>query len=169
MPWRQTPAFRRFMEREFPSAAHLAAGPDRRGFFKIMAASFAMAGLAACDDVVDGRKYEVPYVRQPEGIDARPASLSYASDDADRRATPTASSSPPINGRPIKIEGNPQHSWSRGGTDIFGQASVLGLYDPMRSQIVRYLDRPRTGTRFATACSGRSRRCVAIRARGCGF
>ena len=134
-----TPAFRRFVAREVPAAAHLAAGPDRRGFFKVMAASFALMGLAACDDVEDGRQYEVPYVRQPERIEAG-ATLTYASttliDGFANGVTVTTT-----NGRPIKIEGNDRHPWSLGGTDIFGQASVLGLYDPARSQTVRYLDR----------------------------
>ena len=134
-----TPAFRRFVGREYPAAAHLAAGPDRRGFFKVMAASFAMMGLAACDSAEDGRDYEVPYVRQPERILAG-ASLTYAStalvDGFANGVTVTT-----VNGRPIKIEGNDRHPWSLGGTDIFGQASVLGLYDPMRSQTVRYLNR----------------------------
>ena len=134
-----TPAFRRFVGREYPAAAHLAVGPDRRGFFKVMAASFAMMGLAACDDVEDGRQYEVPYVRQPERIEAS-ATLTYASttliDGFANGITVTTT-----NGRPIKIEGNDRHPWSLGGTDIFGQASVLGLYDPARSQTVRYLNR----------------------------
>jgi molybdopterin-containing oxidoreductase family iron-sulfur binding subunit len=136
----ETPAFRRFLEREYPAAAHLAKGPNRRGFFKIMAASLAMSGLAACDEVEDGRAYEVPYVRQPERVEPGQP-LSYASTTLiDGFANGVLVTT--VDGRPIKIEGNPQHPWSRGGTDIFGQASVLGLYDPMRSQIVRYLDRP---------------------------
>ncbi len=135
----ETPAFRRFLEREYPAAAHLANGPDRRGFFKMMAASFALSGLAACDQVVDGRQYEVPYVRQPERIEPG-ATLFYASAAIiDGFANGILVST--VNGRPIKIEGNPQHPWSRGGTDIYGQASVLGLYDPARSQTVRYLDK----------------------------
>lgn len=134
-----TPAFRRFVGREYPATAHLAAGPDRRGFFKVMAASFAMMGLAACDAVEDGRQYEVPYVRQPERIEAG-ATLSYASATLiDGFANGVAVAT--TNGRPIKVEGNDRHPWSRGGTDIFGQASVLGLYDPTRSQVVRFLGR----------------------------
>ena len=41
-------------------------------------------------------------------------------------------------GRPTKIEGNPQHPSSLGGTDVFNQASVLTMYDPDRSQTNTY-------------------------------
>ena len=49
----ETEAFRAYLEAEFPSAAGLAAGPERRGFLKLMAASFALAGLSGCSG--DGR------------------------------------------------------------------------------------------------------------------
>ena len=41
-------------------------------------------------------------------------------------------------GRPIKIEGNPDHPASLGATDAFAQAAILSLYDPDRSQVVMY-------------------------------
>ncbi len=93
-----------------------------------MAASFALAGLAGCDEPPDGRAQEVPYVRNPEH--AEPGKLvGYASvallDGIANGIIVTTR-----NGRPLKIEGNPEHPWSRGGTDMFAQASVLGLYDP---------------------------------------
>ena len=41
-------------------------------------------------------------------------------------------------GRPTKIEGNPEHPGSLGGTDVFAQAATLGMYDPDRSQTVMH-------------------------------
>src|SRR5690606_28779629 len=39
-------------------------------------------------------------------------------------------------GRPTKVEGNPEHPATRGATDSFAQAEVLNLFDPGRSQRV---------------------------------
>ncbi len=146
-----TPAFRHFVEAEFPAASRLADGPDRRHFLRLMAASFAMAGLAACD-APDGRGKEVPYVRNPERIEPG-VPLVYASSAVlDGIANGILVTT--RNGRPLKIEGNADHPWSRGGTDAFGQASILDLYDPARSQTVRYLNRVSTWQAFRGAMTG---------------
>lgn len=144
----ETPAFRAYLATAFPGALSLARGPERRGFLKLMAASFAMAGLSACEPV-DGRGREVPYVAQPERIVAG-APLAYATcalfDGFANGILVTTR-----DGRPLKVEGNPEHPWSRGGTDVMAQASVLGLYDPFRSQAVRNLGRPSAWAAFRAA------------------
>ncbi|MGI4976437.1 MAG: TAT-variant-translocated molybdopterin oxidoreductase [Janthinobacterium lividum] len=152
-----TPGFQRFLQAEFPGAARLAPtldGPGRRRFLKVMAASFALAGLAGCDDGSheDGRAQEVPYVRNPERIVVGNL-LQYAS------TTMLAGYGTGVlvgtrNGRPIRIDGNAEHPWTRGGTDAFAQASVLGLYDPDRSQAVRYLGRASSWQAFRAATVG---------------
>ncbi len=147
-----TPSFRSFLEAEFPSVATLATGPERRRFLKLMAASLSLAGLAGCDDK-DPRDQEVPYVRNPSrtepGTWSSYASVALIDGFANGVLVRTR------DGRPIKIEGNPEHPWSRGGTDVFGQASVLGLYDPQRSQSVQYLSRGSDWTAFRGAMTGR--------------
>ena len=44
----QTPQFKEFLDKEFPAHASEWMGASRRGFLKIMAASFALAGLTSC-------------------------------------------------------------------------------------------------------------------------
>src|SRR5262249_3473125 len=58
-------------------------------------------------------------------------------------------------GRPVKIEGNEKHPASHGATDALAQASVLGLYDPDRSQAVRYLSDPTSWGVFLGAMTDR--------------
>ncbi len=156
-----TPEFRRFLHKEYGAVSHLAAGPERRQFLRLMAASFALAGLAGCDQTPDSRSQEVPWVTQPERVQASEA-IHYASitllDGFANGILVTTR-----NGRPLKIEGNPQHPWSRGGTDIFGQASVLDMYDPGRSQSVRHLNEDSDWQAFRGATLGRF---AALRAAG---
>ncbi|MBE7158666.1 MAG: molybdopterin oxidoreductase, partial [Rhodospirillales bacterium] len=102
----------------------------------------ALGGLAGCDkrQPSSGTASLVPYVNQPTALTPS-VPLQYASaallDGIANGVLVTT-----VNGRPIKIEGNPQHPFSRGGTDIVAQASVLGLYDPDRSQSVQHLSAP---------------------------
>ena len=57
-------------------------------------------------------------------------------------------------GRPTKLEGNPEHPASRGGTDMWGQTSVLGVYDPDRSRTILGRGEFKTWPAFLTALQG---------------
>lgn len=130
----EDPAFDEFLQREFPREASLMkSGVDRRDFFRLMSASLAFAGLTACTPQ-PARKI-VPYVRQPE--EAVPGKPVFYATAMTHGGAATGLLVETHQGRPTKIEGNPQHPGSLGATDPYAQAAVLGLYDPDRSETVR--------------------------------
>src|SRR5580658_11378776 len=131
-----SPEFREMMHREFPKgASEWLDAVSRRGFLRLMGASLAMAGMTACTK--QPMEPIVPYVRQPEEvIPGRPLFFASAF-TLGGYASPILVESHLY--RPTKIEGNEQHPASLGGTDIFAQASILGMYDPDRSQTIAYL------------------------------
>jgi len=128
--------FREMMHREFPKgASEWLDSVSRRGFLQLMGASLAMAGMTGCTKLPI--EEIVPYVRQPEQvIPGRP--MYYAT-----AFTLSGYASPLLVeshlGRPTKVEGNSLHPASLGGTDIFAQASILGMYDPDRAQAITHL------------------------------
>src|SRR5262245_48765687 len=125
--------FQEYLHREFPENASEWIDPvSRRNFLKIMGASFALAGLTACTKQPEEKI--VPYVRQPEDIiPGRPLFFATAMTIGGYANGLLGESHM---GRPTKAEGNPDHPASLGATDVFGQASILSLYDPDRSQSV---------------------------------
>ena len=143
-----TEEFQDFVAREFPSQASEFNDPaGRRQFLKLMGASLALAGVSACTRQPD--EMIVPYVRQPEEvIPGRPIFFA-TSMTAGGFGMPLLAEN--HLGRPTKLEGNPQHPASLGATDIFGQAAVLGLYDPDRSRTLRYRGDTKTWAGFTTA------------------
>ena len=127
-----TPEFRRWVADEFPAHADEMLAPSRRGFLKIMAASFALAGLGAASGCRRWPEQKIaPYARRPE--DRTPGvSEQYASAlEIGGVARPVLVTS--LDGRPLKIEGNDKHPASRGAADVMTQASVLEVYDPNRN------------------------------------
>ena len=131
-----SPDFQAMLHREFPKgASEWLDSVSRRGFLKLMGASLAMAGMTACTK--QPLEPIVPYVRQPEEVvPGRPLFFATAF-SLSGYASPILVESNLY--RPTKVEGNGQHPASLGGTDIFSQASILGMYDPDRSQTVTYL------------------------------
>jgi len=146
-----SPEFQEALHREFPKgASEWVDSVSRRGFLKVMGASMALAGMTGC--VRLPLEPIVPYVRQPEDvIPGRP--MFYAT-----AMTLGGYASPLLVeshlGRPTKIEGNDKHPASLGGTDIFAQAHILGLYDPDRSQSVVSMGDQRSWQSFLTAIHG---------------
>jgi molybdopterin-containing oxidoreductase family iron-sulfur binding subunit len=69
-------------------------------------------------------------------------------------------------GRPVKLEGNPDHPLTRGAGDAFLQAALLGLYDPERSQAPRHLGRPASWTAFDAAMGAEARALDALQGEG---
>ncbi len=129
-----TPQFRQWVEREFPSsAAEMLDGDSRRHMLKIMAASFGLAGLAACRRPVE---HILPYAKGVE--DLIPGAPYYYATVMQLGGTATGLIVETHDGRPTKIEGNPDHPSSLGAALAWQQASVLSLYDPDRS--ARFLE-----------------------------
>src|SRR5690349_9584877 len=127
-----SPAFREAMADEFPEDAGEWIDPvSRRNFLTIMSASLALAGAAGCSPRPAPMRKIVPYTHQPEQITPG-VPLFFAT------ACPVAGYVSGVlvrshEGRPVKVEGNPDHPSSLGGTSSIVQASVLDLYDPDRS------------------------------------
>src|SRR5829696_1529335 len=127
--------------REYAESASVWRGEiSRRRFIELMGASVALAGVAGC--TAPPRDRIVPYVRPLEEIvPGRPLFFATAHLLGGYARGMLAESH---GGRPTKIEGNPQHPASLGGTDIFAQASILTLYDPTRAQSITNEGRIRT-------------------------
>jgi MoCo/4Fe-4S cofactor protein with predicted Tat translocation signal len=132
-----SPEYRSRMEQEFPTSPERDSGIvreilSRRDALKLMAASAALAGLGGCTKLPTEKI--VPYVSQPESV--IPGRPQFYATSMPHYGTGVGLLVESNMGRPTKVEGNPRHPASLGATDIFAQASVLGLYDPDRSKSV---------------------------------
>ena len=124
-----TPEFQLWVEDEFPNRSSLMT-MDRRTLLKYMGASMALAGLAGCRSVFLPQDKVIPYVKQPEEL-VPGVPLYYATTLA-IGGFATGVLVEQHEGRPTKIEGNPEHPASLGAADSFLQAEILNLYDPER-------------------------------------
>ncbi|MHB8635656.1 MAG: TAT-variant-translocated molybdopterin oxidoreductase [Fimbriimonadaceae bacterium] len=142
----ETPEFQAWVDDEFPNRRDLA-GLHRRDFLKFMGASLALAGVAGCRGVFLPDEKLVPYVKQPEEMTiGKP--LYYAT------AVPIRGYAMGVlveqrEGRPIKLEGNPDHPISKGALDAQTQAQILNFYDPDRLATVLNVGNISTVEQFA--------------------
>ena len=125
------PEVRRYIEAEFPDIVQ-ASQIDRRTLLRLMSASLALGGLAACNG--SDPRAKAPLLSQshnmPDYVPGVPVTIatSLALNGYGRGVLVKAQE-----GRPIKIEGNRLHPANLGATDVFAQAEILSLYDPDRS------------------------------------
>ena len=138
-----SPEFEEFVQREFPVAAsEFPDGISRRRWLQLMAASLAFGGLTSCRY----REEKIaPLAKRPEDwVPGKPQRYATSIElaGASRHLLVTC-----YDGRPIKVEGNPEHPYSLGATDVYSQACVLNLYDPDRCASVRQLEQSQAFTR----------------------
>lgn len=157
-----TPAFRAFVESEFPALGSNKLSLDRRSMLKIMAASLAFAGLSACRGEEDEAAY--PYVAAPDNLTVGQAKWYATAVNFAGFAQPVLGKT--FAGRPVKLEGNPDHPTSRGATDAFTQAALLGLYDPARSQMPRRDGKPADWNAFDVMMARRAGELDTSRGKG---
>ncbi|MBM3919863.1 MAG: 4Fe-4S dicluster domain-containing protein [Sphingomonadales bacterium] len=131
------PAFLAARKNEFPDAPPLdeVLGEDgvelnsnRRDFLKFFGFSVTAVALAACYKTKV--RHAVPYLVKPE--DVTPGVASYYSSTCGACSTGCGVEVKVREGRPIKVDGNPRSSISKGGLCATGQASILSLYDTER-------------------------------------
>jgi molybdopterin-containing oxidoreductase family iron-sulfur binding subunit len=131
----EDPAFQEHLYNEFPSEIEAISDPvARRTFLKLMGASMALAGVTACTK--QPAEKIIPYVKQPEEL--IPGTPLFFATAMTLGGVATGLLVESHEGRPTKIEGNPLHPGSLGASDVFAQASVLGLYDPDREQTLTH-------------------------------
>ena len=147
----ETDEFQHYLHREFPeSASEWDESTSRRQFLGLMAASLALAGVTGCG--IQPQETIVPYVEQPEKVvPGKPLYYATSLPLYGNRAFGVLVET--HEGRPTKVEGNPDHPASLGGTDALAQAAILSLYDPDRSQVVTQNGRISTWDDFLLAVS----------------
>ena len=158
-----TEAFQSFLHREFPDqAADLADPETRRTFLKVMGASLALAGVSGC--AIRTPEKIIPWAKSPENV--IPGKPQFFASAMTMGGLGTGILVETHQGRPTKIEGNPEHPASLGSTDIFMQAATLSLYDPDRSQVVLHEGEVGTWDDFNAALTREMNRARPLKGKG---
>ena len=134
-------------------------GGSRRGFLKAAGFAFAGAALTGCSRAPVEKA--MPYLVQPEDMVAGRA--QYYASTCGACAAGCGLLAKVKDGRPIKLEGNPDQSISRGATCAVGQASILGLYDSLRLKQPLAAGKPATWADVDKAIRARLHQNTAVR------
>lgn len=148
----RTEEHERWREDEFPHRKK-PVDVDRRRFLQLMGASLALAGLGSAGCRRLPQEKSVPFVRAPEGF-IHGVATRYASIHTESGYS-TGVLVESFEGRPIRVDGNPNHPASRGALGIRAQASILDMYDPDRLKEVHMDGKPSTWEAFYQALGTR--------------
>lgn len=141
------PEFRDWVDQEFAGgASEMLDSGSRRTVLKLMAASFGLAGLTACRRPVER------ILPAAKGIeDYIPGIPQFYATVFTQSGVSTGVLVEVHDGRPTKIDGNPDHPFSLGAINTQAQASLLSLYDPDRSRHVLEAGRESDWKKFEAA------------------
>ncbi|MBK9387919.1 MAG: TAT-variant-translocated molybdopterin oxidoreductase [Planctomycetes bacterium] len=150
----RTDEFRAALKREFPDQDPDKLPPaSRRRFLQVMGSSLALASATACrwkEEKI------LPSQNRPEGRVPGNPEFFATSLELTGVASPLLVTC--YEGRPTKIEGNPEHPACNGSTSSYAQGAVLELYDPERSRTPLAMESgqavERTWAEVQTALSG---------------
>ncbi|WP_221030855.1 TAT-variant-translocated molybdopterin oxidoreductase [Actomonas aquatica] len=145
----ETPGFQDKLAREFPEGASNLNGVDRRSFFKLMAASFALGGMGLATGCRRPEANILPYGKSVENV--IPGVPQYFATAFPLRGAALPLLAETHQGRPTKLEGNPSYAPYGGASSLVSQGSVLDLYDPDRATTHT------TGGRASTAVAMRDK------------
>ncbi|MBS1724674.1 MAG: 4Fe-4S dicluster domain-containing protein [Armatimonadetes bacterium] len=132
---------------EFPHRSSLL-DINRRDLLKFVGGSLALAGLASGCRFLPQQKI-VPFVQAPE--DRLPGQDTHFATAVGLGGYATGVLVRSYEGRPVKIEGNPNHPSSLGSTDARTQAELAVVYDPDRLQDPTLFGQPATWDEFLKA------------------
>ena len=109
-------------------------GMSRRGFLQVLGATSVATLASACARPTQDTLS--PYVSTPD--DVVPGNALHYATAMCVNGLATGLVVTAFEGRPTKIEGNPRHPWSVGGTTAWQQSSILDLYDPARARDIMH-------------------------------
>ncbi len=120
---------------EFPPGADQLDGVGRRDFVKLLSASMALAGVAGAGCARPPTEKIVPYHRNPEGLTVGVAQHYATAGSFGGYASSFLVTA--REGRPVKIDGNPDHPYGLGVSSPAQQAELLRMYDPQRAKLFK--------------------------------
>ncbi len=118
------------MQHEFGETAEkFPEGVSRRRWLQLMGASLSLSGLAGCR--FENEKI-TPFAFRPQNRVPGETQQFATTFEWAGGVRPLVATS--FDGRPIKLDGNPEHPLSLGASDVYSQGCILQLYDPDRSR-----------------------------------